>query len=126
MPECGIILSLWTGIMLQAETIGYENKTRLSNNPVENWFSIIKDNMLLKKKSSTSEIVSIFYKRLMAKYFSNYCHEHDLSKIHLKETLIEEKWRTKPNKAVLNLLKVIHLLIKIFSNIKQFMIIKLY
>ena len=63
---------LWTGIMLQAETIGYENKTRLSNNPVENWFSQVKNNMLLKKKSSTSEIVSIFYKRLMAKYFMKF------------------------------------------------------
>lgn len=83
---------LWTGVMLIKETIGYELKTRLSNNPVENWFGQVKNNMLQKKNSTTSEIVSIFYKNLVAKYFKNYCLEHDYKKMQSKEHLIEEKW----------------------------------
>ena len=41
-------LPIWSGIMLDEKYIPYDVKTRLSNNYVESWFSIFKNNILNK------------------------------------------------------------------------------
>ena len=45
------LLPIWSGIMISNQTFGYDVKTRLSNNPVENYFGQLKNNILQKKKN---------------------------------------------------------------------------
>lgn len=48
------LLPIWSGIMLKNRNIGYDNKTRLSNNAVENWIGQLKNNIL------KNDVVSFF------------------------------------------------------------------
>ncbi|CAF0948577.1 unnamed protein product [Brachionus calyciflorus] len=87
------LLPLWSGLMIRDVTFPYEVKTRLSNNPVENYFGYLKNQLSLNKKS-TSELVAVLYKRLSVKYCeyynSDYKYESDLF-----ETLPKETWKKK-------------------------------
>ena len=40
------LIPIWSGIMINTQGIGYSTKTRLSNNPVENWIGQLKNNIL--------------------------------------------------------------------------------
>jgi hypothetical protein len=40
------LLPVWSGIIICHRKIGYDIKTRLSNNPVENWIGQLKNNIL--------------------------------------------------------------------------------
>lgn len=40
------LLPIWSGVIIHNSNIGYKCKTRLSNNPVENWFGQLKRNIL--------------------------------------------------------------------------------
>ena len=40
------LLPIWSGIMIHHKKIGYNIKSRISNNPVENWFGQLKKNIL--------------------------------------------------------------------------------
>ena len=44
------IIPLWSGIMIHDKIKGYSIKTRLTNNPVENYFGQLKNNILQNKK----------------------------------------------------------------------------
>ncbi len=46
------IVPLWSGIMIKDQKTGYEIKSRLSNNPVENWIGQLKHNILRNKNVS--------------------------------------------------------------------------
>ena len=43
------LLPVWSGIMISRHSFSYSVKTRLSNNPVENWFGQLKNNILTPK-----------------------------------------------------------------------------
>jgi hypothetical protein len=40
------LLPIWSGIIIYHQNFGYDVKTRLSNNPVENWIGQLKNNVL--------------------------------------------------------------------------------
>ena len=44
------LIPLWSGIMVNGVINGYVTKTRLTNNPVENYFGQLKNNLLDNKK----------------------------------------------------------------------------
>lgn len=87
------ILPLWTGLLINPETISYITKTRLTNNPVENWFNQVKNHILTKKKVSTTEIVGSFYKNVLAKYYKFYSNNNKDSKLNNKSMqMFYETW----------------------------------
>lgn len=45
------IIPIWSGIMLLNEKVSYSIKSRLSNNAVENHFSIVKNRILNRRKN---------------------------------------------------------------------------
>lgn len=49
------LLPVWSGIIIYHQKIGYDTKTRLSNNPVENWIGQLKNNIL-----RADNIVSVY------------------------------------------------------------------
>lgn len=53
------LIPIWSGIIIKTQNFGYIMKTRLSNNPVENWIGQIKNNIL------KDDIVSIFLKKFL-------------------------------------------------------------
>ena len=68
------LLPLWTGLIIKDEIKNFKIKTRLTNNPVENWFGQLKNNLLCKKKKRPASIlVTILYKRLLSKFYEYYC-----------------------------------------------------
>ena len=67
------MVGLWSGLMIHKEPIVYDIKTRLTNNPVENYFSQVKNYKFNKRKDlSPSEIVSTLYKDIHSKFITNY------------------------------------------------------
>ncbi len=40
------LIPIWSGIIIKTQNFGYITKTRLSNNPVENWIGQMKNNIL--------------------------------------------------------------------------------
>ena len=77
---------------------------RITNNPVEGYFRIIKENVLLKQKVVTSELACNLYSELKSKYFKNYHEENNNSfgdfldpniKRNLKPKINRETWRKK-------------------------------
>lgn len=84
---------MWTGIMINNSTFTYETKTRLTNNPVENWFSQLKNNLLSNRKVSISEFSSILYSKYLSKYNSLYKTEFQYHVKNIKEQ--EESWGEK-------------------------------
>ncbi|CAF0919488.1 unnamed protein product [Brachionus calyciflorus] len=90
------LLPLWTGILIHQSNIGYQRKTRLTNNPVENYFSILKNHYNLKNRV-TSEIVAILYKRLINKNCEYYYSRSSADK-NIFEKKPVEKWGPKRKK----------------------------
>jgi hypothetical protein len=69
------ILPLWSGLMIANWQNAYPNfqmPSRLTNNSVENYFNIVKNGLLKKKKTMPSIISSLFYNRLQMKFFQFY------------------------------------------------------
>lgn len=67
------LLPLWSGMMIYSDIQTYKIKTRLTNNPVENWFGQIKNNILQKQKRLfASIIVTHLYNVLKSKYYQYY------------------------------------------------------
>ena len=110
------LMPLWTGVMIKQASTVYNssflaNKTRLSNNPVENWFGHLKTNLLKKKhKYSPNEYVLLMYKCIQAKYVrfysekssanpnSNSEHKKDNKNIHDFDDKTEKWGSSKPTK----------------------------
>lgn len=93
------LIPFWSGVMIPTIL----NKTRLTNNPVENWFGHVKNNMKM-RKVSTSEFVSVSYKQLLAKYYKHHFVEIKnekrqciINQIH-EETWKDKKKTSKQNK----------------------------
>ena len=40
------LIPIWSGIIIKTQNFGYSTKSRLSNNPVENWIGQVKNNIL--------------------------------------------------------------------------------
>jgi len=67
------MIPLWSGIMIRSEIENFKIKTRLTNNPVENWFGQVKNHILCKiKKRLASVLVTLLYSRLLSKYYEYY------------------------------------------------------
>ena len=79
------LVPLWTGILIKQcqnnmleknqiqSTEPFLNITRLTNNPVENYFGHIKNNILMKKKNlMPSEVLGPIYQNLKSKYYQFY------------------------------------------------------
>jgi hypothetical protein len=102
ISEFYYIMPLWTGIIINMWESIYanrENLTRLSNNPVENWFKILKNN-ILKHRSKPSQHTTKVFKHLVTDYFKLYNVQEtgtpqsiQLKKDSTKEQ--EEKWSGK-------------------------------
>jgi len=91
------IMPLWTGIWVHENIHNMKCNTRIVNNPVENWFKIIKHTILQNNSSVLpSELVSLTYKNLKVKYLEHYYDESDIKdKKDGKENEEEEKWKDK-------------------------------
>lgn len=63
---------LWTAIMIGNDINKHKFNTRLSNNPVENWFDQLKNKIINRKRVSTSEMVTPIFKRILSKYIKHY------------------------------------------------------
>lgn len=70
------IAPLWCGfIFTQLE--GFECVTRLSNNPVESWFNILKNKILTSKRLMPSEYLGDLYNKISAEFLDNYIHHYN-------------------------------------------------
>ncbi|RNA18556.1 hypothetical protein BpHYR1_022731 [Brachionus plicatilis] len=87
------LLPLWTGIMITPNKISHKIKTRLTNNPVENWFGQLKHSMNF-IQLTTSEIVAKSYKRLVSNYIKFYCSDYNFESTLFKKKPTE-KWSDK-------------------------------
>ena len=96
LKEYLYIIPLWSGIMISKKS--EKILTRLTNNPVENWFSQVKNKILNKKKKvSCSELVTLLYKKLLSLYLTFFSKSNELDKKTLKEDLKipVETWEDK-------------------------------
>jgi len=62
------LIPIWSGIIIKTQNFGYIMKTRLSNNPVENWIGQIKNNIL--KDDIVSIFLNFFYFSLQTSFIS--------------------------------------------------------
>lgn len=86
------LVPLWSGLLIYDQNL---KKCRLSNNPVENWFGHLKNNMLNREKVMPSKFVGILYKKILSKYLLYY-NENQLTIVNPVKTKFsfeEEKWR---------------------------------
>ena len=95
------ILPLWSGIILkkwQEMYPNYDILTRVTNNLVENWFGRLKNFILKNKKVMPSELVSLLYQRLLAKYLKSYI-QYDMDKNKIEKAVYEkvEIWKKENN-----------------------------
>lgn len=65
------IIPLWTGIILNHQEQPF-SKTSLTNNPVENWFGHLKNNVLKNRKVMPSQFVGSVYQILYSKFILYY------------------------------------------------------
>ncbi|CAF1109915.1 unnamed protein product, partial [Brachionus calyciflorus] len=96
------LMPLWTGILI--DELNRQNlfkfsdslKTRLTNNPVENYFGILKNRVLLNRKVFPSELVSLSFLRLKSKYLEFYMDEsHSEKTIPNFAAKYKENWSDK-------------------------------
>ena len=89
---------MWTGFIFKK--IGGSNEikrvTRLSNNPVENWFNTLKNNILQSHKVMPSELVGSVYNKLLSKYLEFYYHQSKEPLVGLDQET--ENWQDKEKK----------------------------
>jgi hypothetical protein len=89
------IAPLWSGIIIgawQIQTYGEVRFTRLTNNPVENWFGHLKNNLIY-KNSMPSELCGSIYEKLQVKYFLYYAEPENIDKKPAKLDIKIEKWK---------------------------------
>jgi hypothetical protein len=99
------ILPLWTGIFIQKCNESFPIhilKTRLTNNPVECWFKILKHVILCsRKKNMPSELCALEYQKIMATYTLLYKQDKP-EKSHSDEKNendeLEEVWKPEKQK----------------------------
>jgi len=86
---------MWSAIIIGDDISKKRIKTRLTNNPVENWFGQLKNNIAQNKKLYTSELTSTLYEKLDAKYiqFYNKVALDKSSSISLKDKDYIEVWK---------------------------------
>ena len=93
------ILPLWTGVMLNEwnkKFPKYKFPCRLSNNPVENHFKIIKHSILNKQtKVTPSVMASLFYVRIQSKYLQHYEKKESICFEKERPIMFYEKWLDK-------------------------------
>ena len=64
---------MWSAIMIKEELENFVISTRLTNNPVENWFGQIKNHILQKlTKRLASVLITLLYARLLSKFYEYY------------------------------------------------------
>jgi hypothetical protein len=94
------LLPLWTGIIIsfwRNELNDNDSFTRLTNNPVENWFGHLKNNLLMKRSVMPSELAGTTYNRLQMKYFQYYGEPEELEKKEPKLYEKVEQWQKVKN-----------------------------
>ena len=99
-------IDIWSGIILFSWQSLYPNKfekfSRLTNNPVENWFRILKHNILKEKQKPSVHSTKVL-RKLLYEYYKNYekIDQRSFDSIFGKETHnrksdeCEEKWSKK-------------------------------
>lgn len=101
------------GIMLPGQILRVKSANRLTNNPVECWFSHLKHSILNKRIVATSEHVSSMYEFLSAK-FENYYNSQDKT---IRKKTLKRKFCSIFNDKNLN--KIICLTFFIKKNYKR-------
>ncbi|CAF0907232.1 unnamed protein product [Brachionus calyciflorus] len=76
------LISLWSGLVISPvqdknKKIFQNPKTRLTNNPVENWFMNLKKFIILNEKKYVSVYTSLLYKSIKKKYFLGFFDQND-------------------------------------------------
>ena len=69
------IFSFWNGSIISEILLKHSNykiQTRLTNNPVENYFGHLKKNLLKYRKHMPSSLTAVLYDRLKIKYIQHY------------------------------------------------------
>ena len=106
LSDISYILPRWSGIILFSWQSLYPNKfekfSRLTNNPVENWFRILKHNILKEKQKPSVHSTKVL-RKLLYEYYKNYekIDQRSFDSIFGKETHnrksdeCEEKWSKK-------------------------------
>jgi hypothetical protein len=95
------IMPLWTGLILakwHVQFPTYDLLTRVTNNPVENYFGKIKTCVLRNKVARPSHLTSMMYSRLLAKYLELYNNaETNLTKSSSEKLISDyrEQWYPK-------------------------------
>jgi len=115
------LIPLWSGLMLNGQIIGYECKTRLTNDIVENWFGILKNKLLegIKRGDiSTTQLTVKIYNRLTENFFSLYFNQEmkifDQNDLPAKnDSIPDEKWNRSKKKR--NLKGIYHQNVNIFN-----------
>lgn len=72
------LFPLWTGVLLGDFQYMFNKEvrfTRLTNNPVENWFKILKHNVIANKRVMPSQFVGSVYNKIQSKYLQFYLEE---------------------------------------------------
>lgn len=101
------ILPLWSGLLLNIFPNNTQTvTTRLTINPVENWFGHLKNNILKNEKVFPSQLVGCLYKRLMSKYIQHYQDDEPKLKCE-KNSLVEQNEYWSDKKRRLSRIKVI-------------------
>ncbi|CAF0945818.1 unnamed protein product [Brachionus calyciflorus] len=94
------LMPLWSGVIISQLKLRHnEIINRLTNNPIENWFGNLKNNVLKNEKVNTSELASFLYSRLTAKYFEYYYSEEIFDEENKTKKLkeIREMWGENKN-----------------------------
>jgi hypothetical protein len=91
------IVPLWTGIMIsQKLNTRNEKITRLSNNPVENWFGQLKNNILQSKNCMPSVMTSRVFRKVESEFDERYSYENiELNEISDSLANKKETWKKK-------------------------------
>ena len=94
------LLPLWTGVMINQWNKRFSMKfnfpTRLSNNPVEAHFKIIKHSVLNNvTKVMPSMMASLFYARIQAKFIQYYAEKDKINFEKSKPSMFFENWKDK-------------------------------
>ena len=92
------LIPMWSAIMIKEELESFEISTRLTNNPVENWFGQIKNHILQKlTKRLASVLITLLYARLLSKFYEYYSTSEKTKKPEEKGKLTKlyESWSDK-------------------------------
>ena len=95
------LMPFWTGLLFKKTHNLLNNVTRLTNNPVENWFNNVKNKILKTNKVMPSELVGSLYNRLFSKFIQFYMQKAESLTSNIsnnyQETWKDKKTNTKRN-----------------------------